>query len=114
MTCNCDANVPTTMSDSGVLTDMEALPVVAFKYGDLIYEGTYGSIEVERLICQGNKNVEPENLYDSCKNLKIHGTSDSGNFIMNTGKVSFCDFEKDINDPNIETEIPWMRFNDVL
>ena len=112
-TCNCDSQVPVLQEDAGVLTDDSALPVTAFKYGDLVYETTYATIEVGRLTCEGSNQIEPEKLHDSCKNLKINGQSQTGNFIMNDGKVSFCDFQKDINDPEIEEKIPWMRFNDV-
>ena len=79
----------------------------------LEFESQFGSIEVGRLKCHGRREIAQDELYNSCQNLKIHGETASGNYVMNSGKVSFCDLEKGINDPNIEKQIPWMRFNDV-
>ena len=112
--CNCDAPVPILQEDNGKLDNMTALPVKSFRYGELEYETEFGTIEIGRLKCEGQKEVKSEELYDSCRNLKVYGESASGNYVMNSGKVSFCNLEKQLDDPDIEQEIPWMRFNSVM
>ena len=51
--CNCDANDPVWMSDAGIITSMDKLPITAFSYGPLEYEIERANITIGRLKCQG-------------------------------------------------------------
>jgi len=113
--CNCDANfIPELQSDNGLITDMSALPITAFVYGDLIYESQIAQIEIGRLKCQGQKQMQPKEISDNCSNLKRGGVSQSGNYVMSDGNVAFCDMSKSMNDENIQSTIGEIHYKDVM
>ena len=52
--CNCDAKQPTWLTDDGVITSMELLPITAFQYGPLEFDLERANVTLGRLICSGN------------------------------------------------------------
>ena len=57
-TCNCDANLPVEMTDTGTITNTSALPIVTLYFGGLNYDQQYGAFQLGRLKCYG-KNLPP-------------------------------------------------------
>ena len=115
-TCNCDASeLPIEQFDAGVITDMTALPIIGFNYGDLLqFPDQYASIEIGRLKCKGKKPLLPEEINDSCKNLKLNGESRSRNYPLNDGSLAFCDMTKRITDSEIQRKIGDFRFKEPM
>ena len=54
--CNCDANLPIPMSDSGTITNTTALPVMKLSFGGLTYDLESGAFQLGRLKCYGLLN----------------------------------------------------------
>jgi hypothetical protein len=52
-TCNCDSKIPDWTSDAGIITDMQLLPMVGFKYGPLEFEIEKANFTFGRLQCSG-------------------------------------------------------------
>ena len=52
-TCNCDANLPVALTDSGTITNSSALPMVKLYFGGLTYEIQYATYTLGRLKCYG-------------------------------------------------------------
>ena len=52
-TCNCDANLPVPLSDSGTITNTSALPVVKLFFGGMTFDLQYGAFQLGRLKCYG-------------------------------------------------------------
>ena len=52
-TCNCDANLPIPMSDTGTITNTTALPVMKLFFGGLNYGLQSGAFQLGRLNCYG-------------------------------------------------------------
>ena len=115
-TCNCDAaELPIEQFDSGILTDMSALPVIGFNYGDLLqFPDQYASIEIGRLKCNGKKPLLPEEINDSCKNLKLNGEFRSRNYALNDGSLAFCDMTKRVSDSEIQKKMGDFRFQEPM
>ena len=42
--CNCDANLPVALTDSGTITNSSALPMVKLYFGGLTYEIQYATM----------------------------------------------------------------------
>jgi len=74
-TCNCDANVPAELSDTGTITNNDALPVMRLSFGGLNYESQYAKFQLDRLKCFGSKQVD---VGISCSALKKKGQMQSG------------------------------------
>ena len=55
VTCNCDQGAPQWMTDEGVLTDVNALPVKELAFGGLEYDGQQAQFELGPLSCSGKK-----------------------------------------------------------
>ena len=51
--CNCDANLPVALTDSGTITNSSALPMVKLYFGGLTYEIQYATFSLGRLKCYG-------------------------------------------------------------
>ena len=56
-TCNCDANLPITQTDTGIITNTSALPVVKLFFGGMNYELQYATFKLGRLKCHGTKEL---------------------------------------------------------
>jgi len=111
--CNCDAaQIPLVQEDSGVITNVDALPITGFRYGDLKYQTQFASVHIGKLLCEGKKTVKPENLMDSCVNLKLDGVTQSGNFILNDQSVSYCEMTKKITDPDIQRHVGRIQYRE--
>ena len=59
-TCNCDANLPIALSDTGTITNTSALPVASLFFGGLSYEMQEGAFKLGRLKCYGDKSQLPK------------------------------------------------------
>lgn len=114
--CNCDASeLPIEQNDSGIITDVSELPIMGFNYGDLLeYPDQYASILIGRLKCKGKKPLQPEEINDSCKNLKLNGESRSRNYALNDGSLAFCDMAKRITDGEIQKKIGDFQFKEPM
>ena len=114
--CNCDAaELPIPQCDSGTITDMSALPITGFNYGDLLeYPDQQAAITIGRLKCEGKKPLLPEEINTSCKNLKINGETRSRNYALNDGLLAFCDMEKRITDAAIQKTIGHFQFKEPM
>jgi len=113
--CNCDANfIPEMQADEGRITDVAALPITGFVYGDLVYESQIAQIEIGRLKCRGQKQMEPKEITENCSNLKRGGVDQSGNYVMSDGNVAFCDMSKSMNDEKIQSTIGEIHYKDVM
>jgi len=112
--CNCDNPITLLQQDNGTLTDASALPVTGFLYGEMPYPSQFAAITIGRLQCEGAKDILPEDIMDSCANLKTFGVSQSGNYVLNDNKVSFCDMSKAASDQDIQRHIGSLTYTDVL
>jgi len=74
-TCNCDANLPAPLVDTGTITNTTALPVTKLAFGGLTYEIQTGSFQLGNLQCFGKKKIEAST---SCSSLKLTGITLSG------------------------------------
>ena len=81
---------------------MTALPITGFVYGEMKYQSQFAAIEISRMICKGQKKIEPNELMDSCSNLKTSGVTASGSYVLNDKSVAFCDMTKRVSDPEIQ------------
>ena len=99
--------------DNGVITNSSALPILGFKYGLMLYSAQIATIQIGRFVCTGKKRIEPEHVADSCSNLKTHGISDSGNYILNDQKIVFCDMDKVVDDDDIQRHVGKLAYDDV-
>jgi len=95
-TCNCDANLPTPLTDSGTLTNTTALPVTKLSFGGLTYEIQSGAFQLGNLKCFGKKN---DAIGSSCSSLKLKGNTLSGYYdIKKPGdqytSLVFCDMSE--------------------
>ena len=92
-TCNCDSNLPAPLQDTGVITNMEDLPILSVYFGGLTYEIQQGAYTIGRLQCKGEKSYE---VATSCQALKLAGETHSGYYsVRNSGDIHtstvFCD-----------------------
>ena len=111
-TCNCDANLPVALTDSGTITNSSALPMVKLYFGGLTYEIQYATYTLGRLKCYGMICYERFSGYfiyiiigeqtldvgTSCLSLKQSGYFKSGYYNIkenNSKKVVFCDMTSD-------------------
>jgi len=104
--CNCDANLPAPLVDTGLLTNMSALPVTKLAFGGLTYAVQSAFFKLGNLQCYGK--TQPE-VASSCSALKIKGVTRSGYYeIKKHGyrytTLVYCDMEADgyIDVPQIE------------
>merc|ERR1711962_733870 len=99
--CNCDAaQIPATQQDRGFITNVTALPIKGFLYGEMRYESQYAAIQIGRMTCKGMKHIEPDHLMDSCSNLKVNGVTTSADYVLNDNSVAFCNMSEAISDPS--------------
>ena len=112
--CNCDLKKIESQEDTGVIKNMSALPITGFEYGKFQFSSQSAAISIGNLKCSGSRNISPNKIYDSCKNLKRHGIESSGNYILNDGSVTFCNMEKGMWDDAIKTKLGNLLFKDVM
>jgi len=55
--------------------------------------------------CKGSKYIAPDSIMDSCSNMKISGLTTSTNYVLNNGRLAYCQMDKEINDPNIQKNL---------
>jgi len=99
-TCNCDANLPAPLKDTGIITNSSALPITKMYFGGLNYETQSGAFVLGRLKCFGEKSVSTAT---SCSALKKSGIFKSGYYSIKpegaTQQMSvFCNMSKSYND----------------
>ena len=51
--CNCDANLPVPLTDTGIITNSTALPVQKLYFGGLNFDIQLASFTLGRLKCYG-------------------------------------------------------------
>ena len=78
------------------------------------YPDQNAQIYIGRLKCKGKKKLLPEDINDSCKNLKLDGESRSRNYALNDGSLAFCDMTKRITDNSIERKIGDFQFKEPM
>ena len=99
----------------GNILDIITFPIHEVKYGNLENEQQLSKIEVGWVnSCEGRNEVKPEELCESCRNLKHNGDSAIRIYVINDGTVSFYDLQNSIDDPTVEQEMPWRSFYDVM
>jgi len=120
--CNCDANQPVPLTDTGVITNSTALPVQKLFFGGLNFEMQSASFVLGRLKCFGQQQVA---VGTSCSSLKKSGIFRSGYYNIKAEKETmlksvFCDMEsgnyEDVedsqetlfNDSPLGTILPWV------
>jgi len=113
-TCNCDNTaVPQWMEDTGKLTNMSALPVMAFKYGPLTYETQQAKFRVGRLRCGGVREVS--RVPHTCLDLKLLGETRPGLYHLQDSqhddypKMSFCQLDQPGYEDGMELESHWVK-----
>jgi hypothetical protein len=55
--CNCDSSAPQWLSDDGVLTDVDDLPVAELLFGGLEFDGQVAQFQLGPLTCSGRKVI---------------------------------------------------------
>ena len=55
LSCNCDAKVPEWLSDEGIISNKDLLPITEFAYGPIQYDMRQANIEIGSLKCSGIK-----------------------------------------------------------
>merc|ERR1712179_577479 len=78
-TCNCDSNLPAPLTDTGLITNMEDLPMLSIALGGLRYEIQQGAYKIGRLSCKGERQYEKAT---SCESLKLAGETHSGYYTV--------------------------------
>merc|ERR1712218_350757 len=53
--CNCDAQLPVEQFDHGTITNLTALPITGFRYGNMQFPQQQASIQISRMQCNGAK-----------------------------------------------------------
>merc|ERR1712106_11658 len=107
-TCNCDyAGAPYWLQDSGLITNMTALPISAFNYGYMQSEYQEAKVKIGRLRCSGQVEMKPSP--STCNDLKKMGETRSGLYPLedeNDGppKLSHCDMNIPGYDGDMEIE----------
>merc|ERR1719419_1373249 len=48
--CNCDSNIPVPLQDTGIITNMQSLPIMSISFGGLSYNIQSGSFRLGRLV----------------------------------------------------------------
>jgi len=115
--CNCDANLPLLLQDTGTITNTSALPITKMYFGGLTYEIQYGAFTLGRLKCFGEKTFESGK---SCSDLKRAGVYISGHYAIkpansNQQKLVYCDMQSDTYDDVNETEeLVWSPIGTIL
>ena len=112
--CNCDTKKLEFQTDSGLITNMSALPITGFEYGKFQFSSQYAAIFIGNLKCSGSKRIVPNRVYDSCKNMKQDGIENSGNYVLNDGSIIFCNMEKRLWDAGLQTNLGKLVFKDVM
>lgn len=108
--CNCDADAERWLYDEGPLYDMESLPVIEVRYGDVdTAKGEKGRSFVGPLKCRWDKTMAVK----SCQDLARVGVRDSGSYMIDTDgplgrdppQKMFCEFQAGFpTDPDIDPQ----------
>jgi len=106
-TCNCDSNLPAPLHDSGIITNMTALPLTKLYFGGLNYDVQSGTFLLGRLKCYGEQNVA---VGTSCADLKKSGVFKSGHYAIrpegsHQQKIVFCDMSSGTYDDVLESRV---------
>ena len=94
--CNCDSSFPVPLLDTGLISNMSALPIISIAFGGLQFAGQQAAYKIGRLSCRGEKSYEKAT---SCQALKLAGETTSGYFTLkkkeslHTSSV-YCDLSK--------------------
>ena len=78
----------------------------------MLFESQFASVTIGRMICKGKKQIAPQDLMESCSNMKLDGMTSSGNFILNDESVVFCDFSKQVSDSALQQHLGDLHYTD--
>ncbi|XP_046646959.1 uncharacterized protein LOC124337002 [Daphnia pulicaria] len=109
--CNCDSAAPVPLTDEGVITDKEVLPVTRLNYGRTQLETSSGIHQLGRFECTGQ--VAVTGIPTSCADLWRRGHTLSGLYSVVGAKMVervYCDFTKLPDDAGFQR---WIGFEDV-
>lgn len=105
--CNCDQGDPIERFDEGQITNMTALPITAFYYGNMYLPSQKASVDIGPLECFGSHEYSPNG--DSCQSIKMQGRP-SGYYIVDSTEdpsgskmIVRCDTAAKLN--QIQTEV---------
>ncbi|XP_046633631.1 contactin-associated protein-like 2 isoform X2 [Daphnia pulicaria] len=109
--CNCDSAAPVQLTDSGIISNKNLLPVTRLNFGRTPLESSSGIHTLGPFECSGQ--VAVTGMPSSCEDLWRVGHTLSGLYsIMGATKVEtvFCDFAKLPGDTDFQK---WIGFTDV-
>ncbi|XP_032776653.2 contactin-associated protein-like 3 [Daphnia magna] len=110
--CNCDSDLAMELSDNGVITDKDLLPITKLNFGRTIAPTSMSSYKIGRLECSGK--VVLNGMPTSCQDLWRVGYILSGIYSIkgSSSRVEtvYCDFNKLPGDEGLQT---WIGYDDV-
>ncbi|CAG0890462.1 unnamed protein product [Darwinula stevensoni] len=105
--CNCDAEFPQWVSDSGAITNETALPITKLRFGGQQFEAQKANYTLGGLACKG-KTPPPDNPAESCSSLRLAGNTHPGYYLINPKKgrldVVMCRMDLEETDPKFQLE----------
>ncbi|XP_046641561.1 uncharacterized protein LOC124326839 [Daphnia pulicaria] len=109
--CNCDSMAPVQLTDYGVITDKEILPITRLNFGRTQLDTSSGVHTLGRFECSGQ--MSETGMTSSCQDLWRKGHTLSGLYsVMGTAMIEtvYCDFAKLPSDSGFQT---WIGYADV-
>ncbi|XP_046461282.1 uncharacterized protein LOC124207727 isoform X1 [Daphnia pulex] len=109
--CNCDSAAPVQLTDNGIISNKNLLPVTSLNFGRTQLESSSGVHTLGPFECSGQ--VAITGIPSSCEDLWRGGHTLSGLYsVMGATKVEtvFCDFAKLPGDTDFQK---WIGFTDV-
>ncbi|XP_057370157.1 uncharacterized protein LOC130691260 [Daphnia carinata] len=110
--CNCDSDLAVELSDNGVITDKDLLPITKLNFGRTIAPTSISTHEIGRLECSGK--VVLNGMPTSCQDLWRVGYVLSGLYSIkgssNKVETVYCDFSKLPGDEGLQA---WIGYADV-
>ncbi|XP_057370159.1 uncharacterized protein LOC130691262 [Daphnia carinata] len=112
LSCNCDSDLAIELSDVGILSEKDLLPVTKLNFGRTIAPTSMNRHTLGRLECNGK--VVLNGMPTSCQDLWRIGYTLSGIYSIkgssNKVETVYCDFTKLPGDEELQT---WIGYTDV-
>ncbi|XP_046635066.1 uncharacterized protein LOC124314087 [Daphnia pulicaria] len=112
LSCNCDSDLAMELSDIGVITEKDLLPLTKLNFGRTIAPTSVKQHKLGRMECNGK--VVLDGMPASCEDLWRIGYTLSGLYSIrgSTNKVEtvYCDFNKLPGDDGLQT---WIGYIDL-
>ncbi|KAK4011391.1 hypothetical protein OUZ56_020505 [Daphnia magna] len=109
--CNCDAAAPVQLTDDGVVTNKEVLPITKLNFGRTQFETSSGVHTLGPFECTGQ--VVVDRMPSSCEDLWKTGHTLSGLYsVVGVSMVEsvYCDFSKMPHESGFQN---WIGFVDI-